>query len=876
VQQEQAHGDCLMRLFLSVPVAFILGILVHWILLSHCHQTWEWLYQFCEQKGTAIGVMMNVKDDDVLGNTDVPSAPVLCDQSNRSSTGSIDASDHGSSKPESAENRALMIALGASPCPSLGLGSSSTSGQDDNATSESDSEARRQSDIRNDSVLSSNVTIRKSVGLVNKAEENESDGWSLVEDAATPVPSAKSDNAIEEKSKPTSHEKAQVPEEVMTGLHDFADSLMSPMMSPNVRFSDDFESAVDINYATPMTNDEIAGLSPIVQSRESDITNVRLSPSEHRVGAMEVMVTHPEEANPSASTLVSAYQSSGDKQQASQEEGPSSTQDLSVMNESGRGNAEKESSMAEVDDAKCATEILVTHPETLHSATLLGASQQGNESFQSSQEENSQPLQDDTAHSSHDRDTQTASDSEEADADTEGPMKEEAMSTQPVVEDTFAPMSPYLSSSQRSDKHQNSQEELASSTHDSGFNGAEAESVEKEESEAAAAAAETEEPSNGNFESVVSSPTVSNSVVEDAHDGKEQASVQSPINETSRCSNHEGSLHSHMEEQGGAAEENTDIYDESSEQTISYLLEASEDLEVGTGVSLASSEQVDSPRTDASLDAEGVPKEPTCTYRDLTSAKKNLDASSMAFIERLRGAAHRRKLRVARSRDSLAAKEREHLLSIASANERRLIMAPKEIPIHTGSVSASISAIEPYKPFKARPVPSTTGHFGSGGQVGVPKVEKKPTTTPFSPLLGARRPQKEKVPAVDSRPHNAHRRSSASRLVSMVTKSLTPTKSRGDSMLFKARPAPPTTGIQGHGGQVGVPKVAKRPATKPVSPCLGRRRASLPVAFKERKPEPRPSSPLPNKRELTSVKPFERLLAGSEVRTVLALVYMRF
>ena len=271
---------------------------------------------------------------------------------------------------------------------------------------------------------------------------------------------------------------------------------------------------------------------------------------------------------------------------------------------------------------------------------------------------------------------------------------------------------------------------------------------------------------------------------------------------------------------------------------------------------------------ESASDFVDLSKEPNYTYRDLTSAKKNLDASSMAFIERLRGAAHRRKLRVARSRDSLAAKEREHLLSIASANERRLLMAPKDTTVRAAASSVDhMTTVEPYKPFKARPAPSTTGQLGSGGQVGVPKVEKKPTTTPFSPLLGARRPKNEHVSALDTPSKHAPRRS-ASRFVSIVTKSLTPKKSRG--VPFKARPAPPTTGIQGHAGQVGVPKVAKRPATVPVSPGLGIRRSSLPVAFKPKMAGSKSSAAAPKRN-----KPFERAFSGSDVSRLLYSLLFR-
>jgi len=46
---------------------------------------------------------------------------------------------------------------------------------------------------------------------------------------------------------------------------------------------------------------------------------------------------------------------------------------------------------------------------------------------------------------------------------------------------------------------------------------------------------------------------------------------------------------------------------------------------------------------------------------------------------------------------------------------------------------------DPYVPFKAKPLPKTTGNKGAGGIVGVPRVSKRTATVPNSPKLGARR-----------------------------------------------------------------------------------------------------------------------------------------
>ena len=169
---------------------------------------------------------------------------------------------------------------------------------------------------------------------------------------------------------------------------------------------------------------------------------------------------------------------------------------------------------------------------------------------------------------------------------------------------------------------------------------------------------------------------------------------------------------------------------------------------------------------------------------DLASAKKHIDASSLMFIETLRGAARRRKQEVTRSRDSLAAKEKEQLLSIAESKERQrqaLAKVDETQALQKIAATKQDSIMRPigYKPFKARPMIQS----GSGGQVGIPKVEKKPTTIPFSPQLGAKRQQRLRVLALE----------------------------------------------KGQGGQFGVPKVEKKKSTVPVSPHLGLRRQTSPL-----------------------------------------------
>ena len=193
---------------------------------------------------------------------------------------------------------------------------------------------------------------------------------------------------------------------------------------------------------------------------------------------------------------------------------------------------------------------------------------------------------------------------------------------------------------------------------------------------------------------------------------------------------------------------------------------------------------------------EGTEANRSCStsyYSDLTSAKKHVDASSLMFIERLRGAAHRRKLEVTRSRDSLAAKERQQLISIAESRERQRQALADVKRSQASKNSYEANKVTLYtargytgRPFKARPMIQS----GNWGQAGVPKVEKKPTTIPFSPQIGAKRQQRLRVPALE----------------------------------------------KGHGGQFGVPKVEKRNTTVPVSPQLGVRRTGAMVTRSQSQP----------------------------------------
>jgi hypothetical protein len=214
---------------------------------------------------------------------------------------------------------------------------------------------------------------------------------------------------------------------------------------------------------------------------------------------------------------------------------------------------------------------------------------------------------------------------------------------------------------------------------------------------------------------------------------------------------------------------------------------------------------------------------------DLSSARKQVDESSLEFIERIRSAAHRRKVAMTRSRDSLATKEREQLLSIAATKTKSDTVTLPGIPEKT---QRPLPGCDAPKQFKARPLPSTTFAEGMGGLVGVPKVSSKPTTTPFSPLLGKRRKDPIRVKALEPPKHTSLGNGGMTNRPTVVMHRTgyphTPPSSKQESTPapFKARPLPTSTGMKGNGGLAGVPKVPKRPVTVPFSPHLGPRRRS--------------------------------------------------
>ena len=130
-------------------------------------------------------------------------------------------------------------------------------------------------------------------------------------------------------------------------------------------------------------------------------------------------------------------------------------------------------------------------------------------------------------------------------------------------------------------------------------------------------------------------------------------------------------------------------------------------------------------------------------YNDLSSAKKKFDArSTTKLVERLRGVAQKKINELTRSRDTVV-----ETLQLRELEDSGKITAPKDTidvdingnPLQERKVPKRSSF---YKPFKARPIPTTTRQ--SCGQVGVPKVTKRPITKAISPKLGKLRKSHKK------------------------------------------------------------------------------------------------------------------------------------
>jgi len=251
---------------------------------------------------------------------------------------------------------------------------------------------------------------------------------------------------------------------------------------------------------------------------------------------------------------------------------------------------------------------------------------------------------------------------------------------------------------------------------------------------------------------------------------------------------------------------------------------------------------------------------------DLQSAMKKVGERSSNFIDKIRDAAHKRKVAVTRSRDSLVAKEQEQLRSIAES-KTRLMSLNEELQAlgEKNGVSAKENNFNKRVNSKDKNSYKNNRFVSGFGGVGVPKVEKRPTTTPLSPMLGIRRKGGKTtdrlgkevnkilgsgtraIPNTKPTNRNQYSDTSAKKVKVPSKRDMTPRQKKGDPVMpgttssklngsvdvsvdetsvFKARKAPSSTTTEWNAGQVGIPKVSKRAVTVPISPCLGPRRQS--------------------------------------------------
>lgn len=245
-----------------------------------------------------------------------------------------------------------------------------------------------------------------------------------------------------------------------------------------------------------------------------------------------------------------------------------------------------------------------------------------------------------------------------------------------------------------------------------------------------------------------------------------------------------------------------------------------------------------SPKLDAPARVDGIDSSfenhkagEAATAESATPSHKSdpdLGASRTAFYKHIRGAARRRKNNLARSRDSLVAKEKEQVRYAAQA---RMQTVSNDQARNENSLDSR----------RERNV----GRYQNDGTYGVPRVQKRPTTVPISPHLGSRRlvpptsyaaveEGQTGVPRVVKRP---------------LTVPITPLAGRQHG-----QPRPMMTDSFARrieSGPVGVPKVSKRPLTVPRTPLVGRRREILKlddgmtgVPKVHSRPPTKPESPL--------------------------------
>jgi len=222
---------------------------------------------------------------------------------------------------------------------------------------------------------------------------------------------------------------------------------------------------------------------------------------------------------------------------------------------------------------------------------------------------------------------------------------------------------------------------------------------------------------------------------------------------------------------------------------------------------------------------------------ELSSCQKKYDSTSSEFLKKLRSAAENRKREVTRCRQSLERKElilmeeNDILANIPTVQEVRKTQTFKT-RISSLPTKKKIEGSDPYKPFRARPVPATVLNPDNKGESGIPFVAKRASTSPGGMLSGSK-------PKKDSRDSIATNQQKVDG--DWSRKSLP--QEKDPYIPFRATPLPATIYSGNNTTRL----------SKPSSYSLGAKRDSI----------PRQSKPIVKCSELIS-KPPKRLISGKE------------
>ncbi|GMI20406.1 hypothetical protein TeGR_g7580, partial [Tetraparma gracilis] len=160
------------------------------------------------------------------------------------------------------------------------------------------------------------------------------------------------------------------------------------------------------------------------------------------------------------------------------------------------------------------------------------------------------------------------------------------------------------------------------------------------------------------------------------------------------------------------------------------------------------------------------------TAASLASAKKAVSAAGAGLAQRLQAAATSRKIFLSRRRNSIKQHEEQAAGELVLPRERgganpgwgagkqRARATAPAAPAAPAPRAFSVPGAAAPKPnpgFKALPLPKSTSLSGHGGQYGVPKVNKRKSTTPVSPTIGQakRRASMGQAPPPAQRPRPA-------------------------------------------------------------------------------------------------------------------------